>query len=190
MNEWLTSLASQPELRDILRLTINGALSDFLFSQDGLAHDPLELPPHAFALDFHTWLCSACPDLPRSRFVQFLQEVTIWAGLLRIVASRVTVAGVDSSFVTPELVRSNLERLLQMIQADLDLTSDAIGEGLLWLVSQQLLCVPATSRFNVQFSTLEGDPVSNRISVGRPEDASHAEQFAQTVRERYFPGAT
>jgi hypothetical protein len=38
------------EFRDILRLTINGALSDFLFSQDGIAHDPLELPPHAFAL--------------------------------------------------------------------------------------------------------------------------------------------
>jgi hypothetical protein len=190
MNEWLNSLASQPEFRDILRLTINGALSDFLFSQDGIAHDPLELPPHAFALDFNTWLSSASPDLPWSRFVQFLQEVTIWAGLLRIVAGRVTVTGVDSSFVTPELVRSNLERLLQTIQADLDLLSDAIGEGLLSLVSQQLLSVPATARFNVQFSTVEGDPASNRISVGRPGDTSHAEHFAQSLRERYFPGAT
>jgi hypothetical protein len=34
-----------------------------------------------------------------------------------------------SSFVTPELVRSSLERLLKTIQADLDLLSDAIGEG-------------------------------------------------------------
>ena len=116
--------------------------------------------------------------------VGFVHGATAWAGLLRIVAGRVTFTGIDSSFVTPEFVRANLERLLQTIQADLHLGTDVDGGGLLAIVSQPLSTVPAMSRFKVQISTVAENPASNRISVRLPADASDAEPFAPTTRER------
>ncbi|TKA51043.1 hypothetical protein B0A53_05838 [Rhodotorula sp. CCFEE 5036] len=162
MNEWLETLTIKPQGRGALRMVANCALSDFVHSPEGSAYDPLEMSAHVFALDIYMW--------------------HIWAGLLRILAGRVTVAGVDSSFVTPEFVRANLERLLQTIQADLDLAIDMIGVGLLTLVSRSLQSVPAMSRFKVRISTVAGDPASNRISVVDSADGSDAEPFAPTVR--------
>lgn len=189
MNEWLNSLDSQPEVCFSVRTVINSGLSAFVYSQDN-TEEPLEMPAHAFALDFLVWLCATHPDMPRPKLCRFVHGATVLAGLLRVVAGRVTTTDVDTSFVTPELVRANLERLLQTVQAELDLAIDVTGGGILPLVSQPLSTAPAMSRFNVHFSTLAGDPTSNRVSVSRPGDASHAERFAQTVRERFFPSAT
>ncbi|GAA5964382.1 hypothetical protein JCM8115_006291 [Rhodotorula mucilaginosa] len=189
MSEWLHSLASQPDVCFGLRTVINSGLSAFVYSQDN-TEDPLEMPAHAVGLDLFVWLCVTHRDMPRPKLYRFSHGATIWAGLLRILAGRVTVAGVDSSFVTPEFVRSNLERLLRSIQADLDLAIDVTGGGLLTLVSQPLNHVPAMFGYNIQISSVAGDPARNMISIGRPGDASHAERFAQTVRERFFPNAT
>ncbi|GAA5964405.1 hypothetical protein JCM8115_006300 [Rhodotorula mucilaginosa] len=164
MQEWLKSLAD-PILRVSLRLYVNTALSDFTYSAEGVMHDPLELPAHVFALNCYLWFHSTQTALPSLRKRQFLHGATIWAGLLRILAGRVTVAGVDTSCVTPELVASNLERFLRAIQADLDLTIDDTGGGLLPLVSQPLSTVPAMSRFNVKISTVPEYLPHNKISV-------------------------
>ena len=110
MQDWLTSLTS-PDLFGAVRLFLNSALSDFVYSQSGTA-DPLETPAHAFAFDCYVWLTLTHPAMPPPKLYRFSHGATIWAGLLRILAGRVTVAGVDSSFVTPEFVRANLERLL------------------------------------------------------------------------------
>ena len=182
LQEWLKSLAD-PVLRGALRLYVNSALSDFLYSSDGATNDPLGVPAHAFALDWYVWLILTRQDLTLSKFFKFLHGATVWAGLLRIVAGRVTVAGVDSSFLTPEFVAAYLERLLQTMQADLDLTTDVTGGpgGLLPLVSQPLHSVPAMSRYNVRISTVAGDPASNRISVDRSGDGARSERLEQTV---------
>lgn len=170
-SEWLESLASQPGACRFARLTINGALGDFVYSQNNNTADLLEMPAHAFGLDCHLWLISIQQALPPLRFRQFLHGATIWAGLLRILAGRITVAGVDSSFVTEDFVAGNLERLLQTIQGELDLTSDAIGEHLLMLIGQQLSCISATPGSSVQSPTAAGGRASNRISAGGPGDA-------------------
>lgn len=179
LQEWLKSLAD-PLLRAALRIYVNSALGDFIYSGDSLTHDPLELPAHAFALDCHLWSTSSQTTLPWHRFRHFLHGATIWAGLLRIVAGRVTVAGVNTSFVTPEFVAANLERLLQTIQADLNLGRDVDGRGLIPLISQALHSVPAMSRYHVRVSTMAG-ALDNRIFVDRPGEASRSERLEQTV---------
>ena len=185
MNEWLTSLAMDPFAPGTFRLVVNSALSEFVHSPDGSANDPLEMPAHSFAFDCFLWLVlTHIQILPQASIIDFVHGATVWAGLLRIVAGRVTFTGIDSSFVTPEFVRANLERLLQTIQADLHLGTDDDGGGLLPIVSQPLSTVPAMSRFKVQISTVVGNPASNRITVGRLGDASDAEPFAPTMRER------
>lgn len=189
MQEWVKT-PKPAVLGYVLRLHINSALSEFVHSPDGSANDPLEMPAHAFALKCDLWLMMADRIPPQLKATEFLHGATVWAGLLRILAGHITIAGVDSSYVTPEFVRANLERLLQTIQADLDLAIDATGGGLLPLVSQPLYHIPAMFGYNVQISTVGGDPARNMISIGRPGDASHAERFAQTVRERFFPNAT
>lgn len=186
MNEWLESLATPPGVRWAVRIIVNSALCDFLHSQDGIAHDPLELPAHAFALNCYAWLSATQPELPWPQLRTFVHGATVWAGLLRVVAGRVNVAGSNTSFVTPDFVGANLERLLQTMQADLNFI-DVTGGGLLQLVSQPLRSVPAMSRFSVQLATL-GDRASNRISVTPPGHA--AERYIQTVQERFFPNAT
>lgn len=130
-------------------MVVNSALSAFVHSQDGHANDSLEMPAHSFALDCYWWLNLTRRPLPRLKMTDFVHGATAWAGLLRIIAGRVTVAGVDTTFVTPEFVRANLERLLQTIQADLNLVVDVIAGGLLTLVSQSLESVPPclASRF-------------------------------------------
>lgn len=104
---------------------------------------------------------------------------------MRILAGRVTFTAINSSFVTPDFVRANLERLLQTIQADLNLGTDVDGRGLIPLVTQPLSSVPAMSRFGVQLlTTLAGDPTSNIITV--EDDISNANLVAQIMRGGYF----
>lgn len=161
MGEWLKSLASQPALRDVFRLLINSGLSDFVYSQDN-TEDPLEMPAHAFALDFITWLRETQPDVRPPKLCRFLHGATVWAGLLRILAGRVHPAGVNTSFVTPELVASNLERLLRTIEADLDIAIGRKAVGLCMLVSLPLHSVPAMSRFVLRIPALARESAINR----------------------------
>jgi hypothetical protein len=175
--EWLKSLAD-PVLRGALRIYINSALSDFLYSADGLMHDPLDLPAYSFGLDCYLWFTSTQTTLPWLTFQQFLHGATIWAGLLRILAGRVTVTGVDTSCVTSELVASTLERFLQA--GDLNLGTVVDGRGLIPLVSQPLHSVPAMSRYNVRTSIVGGGSANNRIFVDRPGEGSRSERPQQT----------
>lgn len=189
LNEWLKSLAVDPRAPGTMRLMVNGALSDFVYSPDGSANDPLQMPAHSFALDCCLWLIlTHHQTFPELNIQEFMHGATIWAGLLRVVADRVTFAGVNSSFVTPDFVAANLERLLQTIQADLDLGTDVDGRGLIPLVSQPLHSVPAMSRFGVQVLTTlgaaAGDPDSSMILIR--DDVSNTDFVAQAMREGYF----
>lgn len=158
-------------------------MSDFVHSPDGSASDPLEMPAHAFALKCDLWLILTHGLFLPLQVREFLHGATIWGGLLRILAGRVTVAGVDSSFVTPEFVRASFERLLQTIQAGLDLGTDSTARGFFPLVTQPLSSVPAMSRFGVQVLTPLGGH-DNMILVG--DKASSDNLFAQAMRGGYL----
>ncbi|GAA5881272.1 hypothetical protein JCM3774_002873 [Rhodotorula dairenensis] len=179
INEWLDSFPRGSEHRVALRVLINTILRACARGNDRAGS--LALPSHTFALCLCAWYTSTQQVTYSRRFIHFLHGVTVWGGLLRILDGR--IAGADSSRVTPELARANLERILQAVQDDLDLNMDPTGGGFLELISDALTSVPALADIGVFLTTVGGDRATNRIRVAPLREASLAEYFAQVLPE-------
>lgn len=185
INEWLDSLAPNPQLRNDARMAINSALSAVAVA-GGPPSGRLVLAAHSFAIAFWTWYeATQSGNLPRS-FARFLHAVTISVGLMQVLTGR--VAGADSSRVTPELVRANLERALRAVQGDVDLSMDATGGGFLDVIAELLKSIPGMDSYSVHLSTIAGDRNLNMISLARPDDTAHSQRFVRALRDRLSSG--
>ncbi|GAA5886257.1 hypothetical protein JCM3774_001608 [Rhodotorula dairenensis] len=119
-----------------------------------------ELPNGMFVQNlprFNEWLDSLPPLAELRVALRLLINTVLFAfvvltdkgGSLALPAHAEAITWCSCSRVTPELVRANLERTLQAIQDDLDLSMDVTGGGFLDLASSPLKTVPVLAGLGV-----------------------------------------
>lgn len=154
--------------------------------QAGSSHGPLILPAHAFAfILLRAFLTGESPvpgqhRLPAGVIPTFLQRAAVFAGLVRVLDGQAPNVG---NVVTPELVRSNLKRLLSSVLQYVELGANGNAQQILAVAAGEFGNVPGLAGSGVHFGAPHVEPVQPparvlEVRVTAPGEVTTAQRAA------------